>query len=238
RRRGRRSRARAAAAGRDPPGVPGRPSLVARLVGHHAHDGVYAEPHVGETAQDQQDDEEDFHAAIVSPRLRPAPASRAAGPGEDGRMRVGPGTHGYRAPRTRRGNGQAPTVTVVSCTPGASWTTDASPVHAEDSARIVHSPGAAKKRKSPVAEATTSAVNSSVETSRRTNAPPTGWPSVPTTRPVRTVSVSASTPPGRVWLCVGAPHIVSFLPQLAVCAYAPCSMGAPTSEPYSTQLPS
>ena len=57
--------------------------------------------------------------------------------------------------------------------PAPDGATLASPLPAGDSARSVQVPGAAKKRKSPVADATTSAVNSSVESSSRTNAPPT-----------------------------------------------------------------
>jgi hypothetical protein len=47
------------------------------------------------------------------------------------------------------------------------------PLAAGDSGRSCHAAGAAKNRKSPVAEATTSAVNSSDASSSRTNAPPT-----------------------------------------------------------------
>ena len=56
--------------------------------------------------------------------------------------------------------------------PGPDGDTTASPFPDADSARTVHEPGAAKKRKSPVADATTSAVNSLEESSNRTNAPP------------------------------------------------------------------
>src|SRR5437588_11626811 len=76
-----------------------------------------------------------------------------------------------------------------------------------DKARSVQDPGAAKNRKSPVADATTSAVNSSDESSRRTNAPPTAWPSPSTTRPVMTVSFSRSTLAGNVSPCFGPEHI-------------------------------
>ncbi|CFS36094.1 Uncharacterised protein [Mycobacterium tuberculosis] len=65
----------------------------------------------------------------------------------------------------------------------------------------------AKNRKSPVADATTSAVNSSEESSSRTNAPPTAWPSPSTTRPVITVSFSRSTLAGNVSPCLGPEHI-------------------------------
>src|ERR1700761_9444903 len=83
----------------------------------------------------------------------------------------------------------------------------ASPLPAADSARNVQDPGAAKNRKSPVADATTSAVNSPEESSSRTNEPPTAWPSRSTTRPVITVSFSRSTLAGRVCPCFGAEHI-------------------------------
>src|SRR5947209_10014067 len=76
-----------------------------------------------------------------------------------------------------------------------------------DKARSVQDPGAAKNRKSPVADATTSAVNSSDESSKRTNAPPTAWPSWSTTRPVITVSFSRSTLAGSVSPCFGPEHI-------------------------------
>src|ERR1700744_1439368 len=85
--------------------------------------------------------------------------------------------------------------------------TTASQFPAAESARSVQDPGAAKNRKSPVADATTSAVNSSEESSRRTNAPPTAWPSASTTRPVITVSFSKSTLAGNVCPCFGAEHI-------------------------------
>src|SRR3984885_1005484 len=83
----------------------------------------------------------------------------------------------------------------------------ASPLPAADSARSVQDPGAAKNRKSPVADATTSAVNSLEESSSRTKAPPTAWPSASTTRPVITVSFSRSTLAGNVCPCFGAEHI-------------------------------
>src|SRR5690606_20573040 len=101
------------------------------------------------------------------------------------------------------------TVTSTLCTPGAVGLTVEVPLPELDRARIFQSPGAAKKRKSPVAEATTSAVNSSVPSSRRTKAPPTGSPSAFRTRPVMTVSFSVSTPAGRVWVWTGAPHMIS-----------------------------
>src|ERR1700749_97608 len=85
--------------------------------------------------------------------------------------------------------------------------TTASPLPTGDSARSVHDPGAAKNLKSPVADATTSAGNSSDESSKRTNAPPTTWPSGSTTRPVMTVSFSRSTLAGNVSPCFGAEHI-------------------------------
>src|SRR6185312_5697068 len=91
--------------------------------------------------------------------------------------------------------------------PAPDGATLASPLPAGDSARSVQVPGAAKNRKSPVAEATTSAVNSSVLSSSRTNAPPTGWPEPSTTRPVMTVSFSRSTLAGSVRPCLGAEHI-------------------------------
>src|SRR6201997_2804851 len=91
--------------------------------------------------------------------------------------------------------------------PAPDGVTTASPLPAAESARSVQDPGAAKNRKSPVADATTSAVNSSEESSRRTNAPPTAWPSRSTTRPVITVSFSRSTPAGSVCPCFGAEHI-------------------------------
>src|SRR5690242_21198363 len=91
--------------------------------------------------------------------------------------------------------------------PALCGATTASPLPTDDSARTVHEPGAAKNRKSPVADATTSAVNSSELSSRRTNAPPTGCPEPSTTRPVITVSFSMSTLLGSVWPCFGAEHI-------------------------------
>src|ERR1700756_4536395 len=91
--------------------------------------------------------------------------------------------------------------------PAPCGATTASPLPTEERARTVHDPGAAKNRKSPVADATTSAVNSSEESSRRTNAPPTGCPDPSTTRPVITVSFSTLTLAGRVWPCLGAEHI-------------------------------
>src|SRR5215510_10562495 len=91
--------------------------------------------------------------------------------------------------------------------PAPDGATLASPLPEGDSARSVQVPGAAKNRKSPVADATTSAVNSSEESSRRTNAPPTAWPAPSTTRPVITVSFSRSTPAGSVCPCFGAEHI-------------------------------
>src|ERR1700759_5766897 len=91
--------------------------------------------------------------------------------------------------------------------PAAGGATEASPLPAAESARSVQDPGAAKNRKSPVADATTSAVNSSDESSSRTNAPPTAWPSRSTTRPVITVSFSRSTLAGNVSPCFGAEHI-------------------------------
>src|ERR1700688_3054895 len=91
--------------------------------------------------------------------------------------------------------------------PAPCGATTASPLPTADRARTVHDPGAAKNRKSPVADATTSAVNSPEESSRRTNAPPTAWPSGSTTRPVITVSFSRSTLAGNVSPCFGAEHI-------------------------------
>src|ERR1700712_4433598 len=91
--------------------------------------------------------------------------------------------------------------------PAPDGATLASPLPAGDSARSVHVPGAAKNRKSPVADATTSAVNSSELSSSRTNAPPTVCPAPSTTRPVITVSFSRSTPAGSVCPCLGAEHI-------------------------------
>ena len=61
----------------------------------------------------------------------------------------------------------------TSWMPAPFGSTIASPLPAADSARSVHDPGAAKNRKSPVADATTSAVNSPEESSSRTNEPPT-----------------------------------------------------------------
>ena len=75
--------------------------------------------------------------------------------------------------RAVRGGRQA-TASSVVCRPGPSAVTSASPLPERDSARSVQVPGAAKNRKSPDAEATTSAVNSPVPSSSRTNAPPTG----------------------------------------------------------------
>src|ERR1700748_2351299 len=98
-------------------------------------------------------------------------------------------------------------LTSTSWTPAPDGVTTASPLPAAESARSVQDPGAAKNRKSPVADATTSAVNSSEESSRRTNAPPTAWPSRSTTRPVITVSFSRSTLAGNVCPCCGAEHI-------------------------------
>src|SRR5271155_6283463 len=95
----------------------------------------------------------------------------------------------------------------TSWMPAPDGVTAASPLPTLDKARSVQDPGAAKKRKSPVADATTSAVNSSEESSRRTNAPPTAWPSRSTTRPVITVSFSRSTLAGNVCPCFGAEHI-------------------------------
>src|SRR6201997_1615978 len=91
--------------------------------------------------------------------------------------------------------------------PAPDGVTTASPLPAAESARSVQDPGAAKNRKSPVADATTSAVNSSEESSRRTNAPPTASPSRSTTRPVITVSFSRSTLAGNVSPCLGPEHI-------------------------------
>src|ERR1700709_1865816 len=91
--------------------------------------------------------------------------------------------------------------------PAPDGATLASPLPAGDRARSVQVPGAAKNRKSPVADATTSAVNSSLESSRRTNAPPTDCPEPSTTRPVITVSFSRSTLAGNVSPCFGAEHI-------------------------------
>src|SRR5271163_2909748 len=91
--------------------------------------------------------------------------------------------------------------------PGPDGVTTASPLPAADSARSVQDPGAAKNRKSPVAAATTSAVNSPEESSSRTNEPPTACPELSTTRPVITVSFSRSTLAGRVCPCFGAEHI-------------------------------
>src|SRR5579875_404991 len=98
-------------------------------------------------------------------------------------------------------------LTSTSWMPAPDGVTTASPLPAADSARSVQDPGAAKNRKSPVADATTSAVNSSEESSSRTNAPPTAWPSRSTTRPVMTVSFSRSTLAGNVCPCFGAEHI-------------------------------
>src|SRR5271168_4983093 len=98
-------------------------------------------------------------------------------------------------------------LTSTSWMPAPDGVTAASPLPTLDKARSVQDPGAAKNRKSPVADATTSAVNSSDESSRRTNAPPTAWPSRSTTRPVITVSFSRSTLAGNVCPCFGAEHI-------------------------------
>src|SRR5271166_6096551 len=98
-------------------------------------------------------------------------------------------------------------LTSTSWMPAPDGLTTASPLPAAESARSVQDPGAAKNRKSPVADATTSAVNSLEESSRRTNAPPTAWPSRSTTRPVITVSFSRSTLAGNVCPCFGAQHI-------------------------------
>src|SRR6202045_2173105 len=98
-------------------------------------------------------------------------------------------------------------LTSTSWMPAPDGATTASPLPTADSARSVQDPGAAKNRKSPVADATTSAVNSSDESSRRTNAPPTAWPSRSTTRPVITVSFSRSTLAGNVSPCLGPEHI-------------------------------
>src|SRR3954451_8021771 len=91
--------------------------------------------------------------------------------------------------------------------PAPDGATLASPLPAGDNARRVQVPGAAKNRKSPVADATTSAVNSSEASSRRTKAPPTAWPEPSMTRPVMTVSFSRSTLAGNVSPCLGAEHI-------------------------------
>src|ERR1700742_1872373 len=98
-------------------------------------------------------------------------------------------------------------LTSTSWTPAPARATTALPLPDADSARSVQEPGAAKNRKSPVAEATPSAVNSSDESSNRTNAPPTAPPSRSTTRPVITVSFSRSTLAGNVSPCLGAEHI-------------------------------
>src|ERR1700721_4358112 len=98
-------------------------------------------------------------------------------------------------------------LTSTSWMPAPDGVTTASPVPAAESARSVQDPGAAKNRKSPVADATTSAVNSSEESSRRTNAPPTAWPFPSTTRPGIPVSFSRSTLAGNVCPCFGAEHI-------------------------------
>jgi hypothetical protein len=81
---------------------------------------------------------------------------------------------------------------------GTRWGHDG--VAAAESRQCAHppGPGAAKNRKSPVADATTSAVNSSELSSSRTNAPPTVWPAPSMTRPVITVSFCRSTPAGMV----------------------------------------
>src|SRR6185312_4708973 len=103
--------------------------------------------------------------------------------------------------------GRQATLTSTSWMPAPDGATTASPLPTADNARSVQEPGAAKNRKSPVADATTSAVNSSDESSRRTNAPPTAWPSRSTTRPVITVSFSRSTLAGSVSPCFGPEHI-------------------------------
>src|ERR1700756_3950983 len=91
--------------------------------------------------------------------------------------------------------------------PAPDGVTTASPLPAAESARSVQDPGAAKNRKSPVADATTSPVNSSEESSRRTNAPPTGCPDPSTTRPVIPVSFSRLTLAGSVCPLLGPEHI-------------------------------
>src|SRR3954471_18090330 len=111
------------------------------------------------------------------------------------------------APTNLGGRRCQATLTSTSWMPAPDGATLASPLPAGDRARSVHVPGAAKNRKSPVADATTSAVNSSDESSRRTNAPPTAWPEPSTTRPVITVSFSRSTLAGNVSPCFGAEHI-------------------------------
>src|SRR6185295_17574041 len=106
-----------------------------------------------------------------------------------------------------RRQGRQATLTSTSWMPAPAGATLASPLPAGDRARSVQVPGAAKNRKSPVADATTSAVNSSLESRRRTNAPPTDCPEPSTTRPVITVSFSRSTLAGNVSPCFGAEHI-------------------------------
>ena len=114
--------------------------------------------------------------------------------------------------------------------PGAAAVTTASPLPERDSARSVQVPGAAKNRKSPDAEATTSAVNSPVPSSSRTNAPPTGC-------------VAGQHPPGEHGLLaqVGVRPAARRLVRGAAhqpAAFVPSSIGTPISEPYSVQLPS
>ena len=89
-------------------------------------------------------------------------------------------------------------------------------------------PGAAKNRKSPPADATTSAVNSPVPSSSRTNAPADG-PAV------------GDDAPGEHGLAAEV-GVRGQLPALVRCPAhqrpAPSSIGTPISEPYSVQLPS
>ncbi len=84
------------------------------------------------------------------------------------------------------------------------------------------------------AGATISAVNVPVPSRSRTKAPPTGSPSPVTTLPVMAVSLPRSTPAGMVWVCVDA-ALMCLFPAVR---YLPSSIGTPTSEPYSVQLPS
>ena len=166
-----------------------------------------------------------------------------AGAGPARRGRVTPAGHPpplRPANRLRRNGSQART-TSTAWMPASGASISAWPLPARDSARTVQLPGAVKNRKSPVGELTTSAVNSPVASSSRTNAPRTG--SVPaSTLPCRIAWSTVFTPAGSSADCTGAPHDIR--KSFRHCGFrgagaqAPVAIGTPTSEPYSVQEPS
>src|SRR4051812_18319688 len=110
-----------------------------------------------------------------------------------GRQRANGGTRQGPAVRQQSVSWcQLATLSATSFTPRVASTVR-SPLPCRERARRVHEPGAAKKRNTPSADVTTSAVNSPVESSRRTYAPPTRSPPAVETMPVMTVSFSRST---------------------------------------------